>query len=324
MSEDIIKGPWTEFQSVNGELDKLVEQIDAGEEKPSKKSASTILVEIAESLYEFSVSDTGDTFGVPKSGSKVVQMLRGGKTSLRSELSREYFQRTGRAAPQQALADALLVLEGIAQAGDPVPLHLRVARLEGDLLLDLGDATGRVVRIGAGGWSVEPNPPVLFRRTALTAALPDPVGGSDVEELWQHLNVAPEDRPLILAWLVAALHVDIPHPILSIGGEQGSGKSTAAKALTGILDPSPVPLRKPPRDGEAWVTAASGSWVVGIDNISAIADWLSDAMCRAVTGDGDVRRKLYTDGDMHVFAFRRCLILNGIDIGPCAAIWRKG
>jgi hypothetical protein len=74
-------------------------------------------------------------------------------------------------------------------------------------------------------------------------------------------------------------------------------------------------LRKPPRDVESWVTAASGSWVVGIDNLSSVQDWLSDAMCRAVTGDGDVRRRLYTDGDMHVFAFRRCLILNGIDIG---------
>ena len=63
------------------------------------------------------------------------------------------------------------------------------------------------------------------------------------------------------------------------------------------------------------MTAAAGSWVVGLDNLSIVPDWLSDALCRAVTGDGDVRRRLYTDGDVHVFSFRRCLILNGIDIG---------
>ena len=73
--------------------------------------------------------------------------------------------------------------------------------------------------------------------------------------------------------------------------------------------------RKPPRDPESWVTAAAGSWYVGIDNLSDVRPWLSDSICRAVTGDGDVRRKLYTDGELAVFAFRRCVCLNGIDLG---------
>ena len=38
-------------------------------------------------------------------------------------------------------------------------------------------------------------------------------------------------------------------------------------------------------------------------------------MCRAVTGDGDVRRRLYSDADLAVFAFRRVVLLNGIDLG---------
>jgi hypothetical protein len=46
-----------------------------------------------------------------------------------------------------------------------------------------------------------------------------------------------------------------------------------------------------------------------------VSDWLSDSLCRAVTGDGDVRRKLYTDGDHAVFAFRRCICLTSIDLG---------
>ena len=44
-------------------------------------------------------------------------------------------------------------------------------------------------------------------------------------------------------------------------------------------------------------------------------DWLSDSLCRAATGDGDVRRQLYTDAGLAVFAFRRCILLNGIDVG---------
>lgn len=288
----------------------------AGEDKDKeRKSASTQLVEIAKEMYDFGVSDAGDTFGVPRDGAKVVRLLRGGKTSLRGQLAGQFFRNTGKAAPQQALAAALLVVEGLAQDGEEQPLALRVARHGGNLWLDLGDAEGRAVRITDAGWTVEPAAPVLFRRTALNAVLPEPVPGGELDELWQWLNVAEDDRPLVAAWLVAALHPDIPHPVLGLFGEQGTGKSTAEKVLTTLIDPSPVPLRKPPRDADSWVTAAAGSWVVGIDNLSAIPDWLSDSMCRAVTGDGDVRRRLYTDGDLTVFSFRRCLLINGIDVG---------
>ncbi|MGY1776904.1 hypothetical protein ACI8AV_13690 [Geodermatophilus sp. SYSU D00804] len=284
-------------------------------DRVEKKSAATMLVEIAAELYEFGISTEGHTFGDPRSGPPVIRLLRGGKTSLRGQLARAYFERTGRAAPQQALADALLVIEGTAEDGEPQRLHLRAAQRGGALWLDLGDATGRVVRITADGWTVAPQAPVLFRRSELNAALPEPVVGGALDELWNWLNVDPADRPLVAAWLVAILWPDMPHPVLSIFGEQGTGKSSATKLLVSVLDPSPVPLRKPPRDADSWVTAATGSLVVGLDNLSDIPAWLSDSMCRAVTGDGDVRRRLYTDGDFAVFAFRRCLLLNGIDIG---------
>ena len=107
--------------------------------------------------------------------------------------------------------------------------------------------------------------------------------------------------------------------MLGIFGEQGTGKTTAAKVLASLLDPGPVPVRKPPRDADSWVTAAAGSWLVALDNLSEIQPWLSDSLCRAVTGDGDVRRKLYTDGELAVFAYRRCVILNGIDTGAMQA-----
>jgi ParB-like chromosome segregation protein Spo0J len=290
---------------------------DSGEQGDGKgkKSASTALVEIAEELYEFGVSDTGEVFAVPREGPKVTRLLRGGKTSLRGQLAREYFTRHRKAAPQQALADALLVVEGAAAEEEERELHLRVARHGGAVWLDLDDATGRAVRIIESGWTVAPRAPVLFKRTSLNAVLPAPESGGRIAELWTWLNVAPDDRPLVAAWLVAALFPDVPHPVCGLFGEQGTGKTTAGKVLVSLLDPSPVPMRKPPRDAEAWVTAAAGSWMVGLDNLSDIPAWLSDSLCRAVSGDGDVRRKLYTDADMAVFAFRRALILNGIDLG---------
>jgi hypothetical protein len=281
----------------------------------SKLSAASVLVDIATAHYNFGVSSDGETFGVPREGPKVVFMLRGGKGSLRARLARQYFEQYGKAPAQQALADALLVVEGIAQDGDEERLHMRVARHDGDVWVDLGDQTGQAVRITADGWTVELEAPVAFKRSALTAPLPVPERGGSLEELWRWTNLDVEDRPLVAAWLVAALMADIPHPVLAAVAEQGSGKTTSVKVLVAAVDPSPVPARKPPKDGESWVTAAAGSWIVAIDNVSDIPSWLSDSLCRAVTGDGDVRRRLYTDGDLHVFAFRRCIILNAIDLG---------
>lgn len=288
--------------------------IDNKDTTPAK-SIATQLIEIAEKRYEFGTGMTGEPFSIPRTGARVLQMLRSGRLSLRTELAREYFRLTGKAAPQQATADALAVIEGLAAEACPQPLHTRVGGHDGSLWLDMGDHTGRAIQVTAAGWDIAYEVPVLFRRTALTGALPDPMDGGSLHDLWDRLNVAEEDRPLIAAWLVAVLFDKIPHPVLMLGGEQGSGKSSAARALVSILDPGPVPLRKAPRDADSWITAAAGSWIVAIDNLSTVPDWLSDSICRACTGEGDVRRKLYTDGDMHVFSFRRCLILNGIDLG---------
>lgn len=283
-------------------------------DKDERKSAATVLVEMAQARYTFGISADGEPFGVPLLGDPVARLLRGGKRGLRSELAREYFRAHGKAAPQQALADALLVVEGLASEAEPVDLAQRVAQTEESWWIDLGDTTGDAIRIGSNGWTVTA-PCVRFRRTILTAALPRPVPGGDLDELWRLLNVAGPDRPLVLAWLVAAMVAGIPHPILDLAGEQGTGKSTATKILTSILDPSPVPTRTEPRDADSWITAASGSWIVALDNIGSVADWLSDTLCRAVTGDGAVRRQLYTDSGLAVFAFRRAVILNGIDLG---------
>jgi energy-coupling factor transporter ATP-binding protein EcfA2 len=283
--------------------------------KPAKDSTATLLVGLALARYRLGLSADDEPFAVALEGPPIVRALRGGKGSLRAELADAYYADAGKVAAQQALADALLVLEGRAQHEAPERLHLRVAEHDGAHYLDLGDVTGRAVRITGGKWHVVAEPPVLFRRTQLTGALPTPDRDGSLDELWTLLNVTDADRPLVLAWLVAALLPDVPHPVLALRGEQGSGKSTATRTLAGLLDPSPAQVRKPPRDVDGWVTAASGSWVVGIDNVSTVAEWWSDALCRAVTGDGDVRRRLYSDADLTVFSFRRVVVLNGIDLG---------
>ena len=136
---------------------------DTGDGRSTRKSASTVLVELAEASYRFGDTDAGEPFAVPRSGPKVTSLLRGGKPSLRSILARRYFAVAGRAASQQALADALMVLEGRAAETGPAELHIRVAdHTDGATWIDMGDTTGRAIRLTAAGWTVEPSAPVLF------------------------------------------------------------------------------------------------------------------------------------------------------------------
>jgi len=283
----------------------------------ARPSAATLLVGLALAAYELGRTPGGDAYAVPREGPRLPRVLRGSASSLRADLAARYYREHGGVAAQQALGDAIGVLDGMA-ATLGADLHLRVARgADGGPLLDLGDDTGRAVRITPAGWQVlaPDDHGVLWRRTALTGRLPDPEPGGDLGELWALLNVAAADQPMMLAWLLGVLLVGGPTPVLALVGEQGTGKSTAARTVVELLDPGPAPLRKAPRDVESWVTAAQGSQVVGLDNLSGLPDWLSDALCRSVTGDGDVRRRLYSDGDLTVFAYRRAVVVNGIDLG---------
>jgi hypothetical protein len=285
-------------------------------ERCQQRSAAALLVDMACEDYTLGVTDTGDPYGTHRDTPHLALMLRGGKTGLRAELARRYWDRHKAAPPQQALADAGMVLEGMAAQEDPQRVYLRVAERSGTVYIDMGDTAGHVIEISGGTWEIGIRAPVLFRRTKLTGELPKPFADGDVSRLWEFVPVPEDDRLLLLAWLIQAmLESDTAHPVLSLVAEMGGAKSTVTRCVVDLIDPSPVPLRKAPRDADGWVTAANASWLVALDNLSGeLADWLSDSLCRAVTGDGDVRRALYTDQDVSVIAFRRVPIINGIDI----------
>ncbi|UMB70102.1 ATP-binding protein [Mycobacterium paraterrae] len=281
-----------------------------------KKSAAVRLVEMTRSRYELGCTDDDETFGASKAQPHIAMLLRGGRAGLRADVAARYFSETGTAASGQALTDAVAILEGLAAQKQPERLHLRVANTHDAVFIDSGRLDGKVIRIADGTWSIVTSAPVRFLRTKLTGALDIPANDPSLDMLWQFVNVAEGDRPVLLAVLVAALlQSDSPHPILALFAEQGSAKSTTTRMIVDLIDPSPVPLRQAPRDAESWVTAAAGSWVVALDNLSGIPSWLSDSLCRAVTGDGSVKRALYTDAGLSIVSFRRCVILNGIDVG---------
>src|ERR1041384_3152080 len=156
-------------------------------------------------------------------------------------------------------------------------VSLRVAGSGSDLVLDLGRPDGRCVIISPSEWYLSSRSPMLFRRTNLTSAIPEPeriAGGLD--RLRELLNVSESGFRLLVAWLVAALFPEIAHAILALAGEQGTAKSTCGRMLVTLIDPSPAPLRSVPKDTDAWNVQAGASWVVMLDNVSTISPAFSD------------------------------------------------
>jgi hypothetical protein len=299
----------------NGAGDRSKDDHEPAGRRSAERTQAATLVDLTLAAYNLCSGPDGEPLAVQDGGPNLALPLRG-RGGLRQALAALYRANHGRPPGANALADALLVLEGIAQGAPRRDVHLRVADHAGGVVVDLGDTEGgRAVIVSGGAWRIAERSPVLFRRTSLVGPMPTPVRGGRLERLAELVNVPDGSWPLLVSWLLACWLPSQPAPLLLLAGEQGTGKSTAARLFVETVDPGPAPLRTAPRDVESWVTAAAASRVVALDNLSGVPAWLSDALCRAVTGDGLVRRALYTDSDVSVLNFRRAVLLTAIDAG---------
>ncbi|CAG0971812.1 hypothetical protein MYXO_01346 [Myxococcaceae bacterium] len=272
------------------------------------------LLDLADSV-RFLQSLEGEPFAhVPVGNHFETLALRG--RGFDGWLRDRHFEVTGKAAPSQAVADALGVFEHRARLGEHVTVSVRLASpADGLVYLDLGGRDHRVVEVSATGWRVieGADSPVYFRRPGGMLEIPTPERGGSLDELRPFVNVgSAESWRLVAGWLVAALRPRGPYPLLVLLGEQGCAKSTTARVLRRIIDPNKAELRAEPRSVEDLVLAGSNGLIVALDNVSNLQPWLSDALCRIATGGGLSRRRLYTDSEEALFDISRPTLVNGI------------
>lgn len=295
------------------ELAKYMEEQRQAEQETQKETQAQLLIKLAENAELFH-NDNGDAYAtIPVENHWETHPVRSKR--FRLWLGRRFYELAGKPPGSQALSDALGVIEAKALfEGEEKQVFIRVAEKDGAIYVDLANDEWQAVEITPAGWRVIDQPPVKFIRKKGMAALPYPVPGGSLATLRPFINAADEKNwILIVAWLVAALRPTGPYPILTLQGEQGSAKSTTARILRSLVDPSTVPLRTTPRDERDLVIAASNGWVLCFDNMSGASLWLSDALCRISTGGGFGTRTLYENDEETLFSFKRPIILNGID-----------
>jgi hypothetical protein len=235
-------------------------------------------------------------------------------------LSGTFYNETGQPAHVEGIRAALQILEAKAiHSGKKIPLWNRFARIDGEVWLDLADEAGRAVRVTSGGWAVIEKPPILFRRFSHQVSLPLPEKGGNLRDLLGFLNIArEEDKLLALAWSVVAMLADIPRPLLILHGAQGSAKTTAARMIRSLLDPSAIEGVGLRRDDGELAQVLDHTAVPLFDNLSGIGAAQADLLCQAVTGGGFTKRGLFTDDEDRLFSFKRAMLVTGITVPTSA------
>ncbi len=309
------KGDVTDWLGKGGTKEALVELVQLtpewepseeqqGEETKVEKSKFKILMKIGENLSLFH-----DQYRIPHG------FLDGNTVPLTDIdfgcwLSHQFYKKTGLGLGSETLKQAINTLSGIAIFdGKEYVLENRVASDKGCCWYDMGD--DRAIKITGTGWKIV-KAPILFKRYMHQRIQVDPIPNGNVNRLFELVKINKNDQLLFIVYVITCYIADFPHPVMHLTGAQGASKSTVCCILKKLIDPSKVELPEIPRDKQELIQTLSHHHVSYFDNLSEISDWLSDLLCRAVTGLSAAKRTLYTNDQDFILSFKRCVGLSGI------------
>jgi len=203
--------------------------------------------------------------------------------------------------------------------GKKVKDAIRVGGKVGELYIDIANDANDAWRITDTGIDHIPGGPtnIRFLRGAGMLPLVNPDLTAPASEfpalIKNFVSADDETLMLLIAWLLGTLRPEGPYPVLTISGEQGSGKSTILRLLRRIVDPHALDMRTPPEDQRDLQAMVRNSFVLAFDNVSFISNKMSDALCVISTGTGaQGGRALYTNAEESAVRVCRPVAMNGI------------
>ena len=187
--------------------------------------------------------------------------------------------------------------------------------------IDMCDKNWRAIHVTEEGWKIVDNPPVLFKRFKHQKSLAVPIVPTEGKEadtalkFLEFLNLRNEtDKILFMCAVISYFVPDIEHPGLCVAGDTGSAKSMFFELTKKLIDPSVNETISISDDEACLAQQLYHNYFVCFDNLGSLKTWKSDMLCRAVTGAGFSKRKLYTDDEDIIYQFYRCIGLNGINV----------
>lgn len=285
---------------------------DADEEESAAQKALRLAEDHCDELFH-------DQFNAPYAAVQVgshTEVLPLKSSRFRNWLCRLYYEFENDVLSSETASNVINVLKAKAEfEGKTRKLNLRIASINEEpftIYYDLTDKDWFVIKITKDGWNTQ-DPPIVFRRYSNQQSqvyprkqyLPDIFG-----RFMNLVNVKGEDNKLLLkCYIISLFYPEIPKPVLMLHGEQGSAKSTLQELIRMLVDPSSISTLTFPRDINELVQKLSHNYIAYFDNVSSIPEWISDQLCRSVTGSGFSKRELYTDDDDVIYNFKRCIDL---------------
>lgn len=273
----------------------------------------TLLGMARERLSKLYITPTGQAYGFWE-GYGLVEI---GSAAFSALLNYEYIQRNSTPANSTDLREIGQAMAAIAQfEGIPANVYYRVGPDdEGNIWHDLGN--GRYAKITRYKVTIETECPVLFRHEPGMQPLLDPKivssPSAGLAALQKFLALEDDaDFYLAVGWLLVAMRPDAQYLMLQLTGIQGSGKTSKAQGLQRIFDPRETEISGAPKSEKDLYIKAHHAACLLFDNLTFIAEWLSDALCRMTTHGGFSDRKLYSDSDLVTYKGQRPIISTGI------------
>ncbi len=311
---DDVLGNWERTKGEQKAIRQCLELLESAESASEKKSSQVDqLLAIASDMDLFHTPEMEPFVAIEVKDH--IEYHRINSLAFRQRLSYQFYKEEGKAPSSNAIQDTINALSGKALFEGPFhDIHLRVAARGGCIYIDLCNDKWQIIEISKLDWKVLESSaaPVRFNRNNAMRPLPSPIPNGDLTKLHKFLNVDSRNLVLILSWIINAYRPNYPFPILILSGEQGTAKSTTSRILRELIDPSKIPFRSSPKNEHDLIIAATRSWVIGLDNLSTIPDWFSDALCRLSTGGGFGTRKLYSDDEETILEAKRPIVINGI------------
>ncbi|MFA5993847.1 MAG: bifunctional DNA primase/polymerase [Parcubacteria group bacterium] len=311
LEENELRNVWESIKKKH--LDKITTVVN----DDGKKSQSTLLLEALECIDDliFFHDELSEPFvRIPIDNHKEIWRCR--SKQFKRYASKIFWDTYGKAISSEALNTAFNVLESKACFnGSQHKLTTRVASSDDAIWYDLGDLEWRVVKITPNGWEIVTDPPILFKRYSHQQAQVAPAKTGDIRKFLKFVNVSDEKQKfLLLIYIISCFIPGFAHPVINIYGPQGSAKSTLSGFIKKLIDPSATELLTLPNSSDGLIQMLSHHWFICFENVSQIHNWVSDSLCRAVTGAGFSKRELYTDDEDVIYSLKKCIGINGINL----------